>query len=122
MDAYLGTRLPETVRPYVAPPFRAHLRPSTLDHKERMIAYVPLPELELLAGGFPVPGRQPRDHCRRKPLLVVPGGSLSLLVLVSLTGFLRYVGQKERSERRLRQERERLETTLALARFGSWGT
>ncbi len=120
VDAYLGTRLPETVRPYVAPPFRAHLRPSTLDHKERMIAYVPLPELELLAGvSLSLEGSRAAIAAESRYWWYL-GGSLSLLVLVSLTGFLRYVGQKERSERQLRQERERLETTLALARFGSW--
>lgn len=120
VDSYLGIRLPESVRPFIAPPFKAHLRPSTLDGRERMIAYQPLPEHELLAGVSLSPASirtAIADESRHWWYL---GGALTALVFALLWAWLRYLKHSEQADRLRQQERQRLENTLSLAGFGSW--
>lgn len=120
VDAYLGLRLPESVKAFLVPPYQAHLRPSTLDGRARMIAYQPLPEQELLAGvSLSLDGIR-AEIARETQQWMYLGVGFSLLTLLVLWAFLRYVKQREMTEVRLRQGRERLENTLAMARFGSW--
>lgn len=120
VNSYLGIRLPESVRPFIAPPFKAHLRPSTLDGRERMIAYHPLPEHELLAGVSLSPAGIRATIAEETRHWRYLGGILTALVFALLWAWLRYLNQRELAERLLQQERQRLEKTLSLAGFGSW--
>lgn len=120
VNSYLGIRLPESVRPFISPPYRAHLRPSTLDGRERMIAYHPLSEHELLAGVSLSPAGIRAAIAEETRLWWYLGGVLTALVLFLLWAWLRHLNQRELAERLLQQERRRLEKTLSLAGFGSW--
>lgn len=120
VDAYLGVRLPESVRPFISPPYQAHLRPSTLDGRERMIAYQPLAEQDLLAGvSLSMAGVRAGIGKESRQYGYLAAAATALVLLIWWVS-CRYLQQSERVERLRQHERERLEETLNLAGFGSW--
>lgn len=119
-ERYFGLKLPESARPFISPPYRAHLRPSTLDGRARMIAYKPLPEYELLAGvslslapSYAAMAAEMR-HWRYLAAF------LAALTLGLWWLSRRSLRQREAAARLREAAQQRLERTLSLAGFGSW--